>query len=282
MRARQVARPPRFCVKPCPMVQMPDSMHQLTVCLRPNDRLQHSPHENMSPLSHHCGLILLSIKLAGTSKRTYGTVKEKRATLYPLLFGRICKLFSNPSILAFAKFDRSTNETRNSRNRMGNTARSILRIKLLSKARSKTTSLSDTEANGAFPLLSAKLDASGTLEPYIGTSISEWLWSSPVEWKTFRRVRSLQKPEKWTKHFLEDPMLTKWRLTGTLVILRAFTNILLALWLRMLNDKDEGSELQLCSFPIVLTFEDKSICGPRPQRLHVARCADRTCCQART
>ncbi len=102
-------------------------------------------------------------------------VKEKRATLYPLLFGGICKLFSKPSILAFAKFDRSTNETRNSKNRIGNTARSSLRISLFSKARSKSTSLLDTEATGAFSLLSSRLDASGTLELYIATSISKWL-----------------------------------------------------------------------------------------------------------
>lgn len=91
-------------------------------------------------------------------------VKEKRAMLYPLLFGETCKLFSNPWILAFARFDRSTNETRKRRNRIGNTARSILRINLFSKARSKTTSLSDTEVVGAFSRLSWRLDVSGALE----------------------------------------------------------------------------------------------------------------------
>ena len=102
-------------------------------------------------------------------------VKEKRAILYPLLFGGICKLFSSPWILAFARFDRSTKETRKRRKRIGNTARSILRIKLFSKAWSKTTSLSDTEVIGAFFLLSSRLDVSGTLETLVDTSISEWL-----------------------------------------------------------------------------------------------------------
>ena len=70
MRARQVTRPPRFCVKPCPMVQMPSYIHKLVVWLRSVARLECSPQENMSPLNHHWGLILFSMMLAGTSKRT--------------------------------------------------------------------------------------------------------------------------------------------------------------------------------------------------------------------
>ena len=67
--------------------------------------------------------------------------------------------------------------------------------------------------------------------------------------------------------------MTKWRLTGTLLILRAFTNVRLTSRLGMLTDGGEGSEIQLRPFPIVATVEDTSIPALGPQRPLVARCA---------
>lgn len=62
--------------------------------------------------------------LAGTSKSTYGIVKENKAILNPLPFSGMPKDFSKPWILAIPRFDRSMNETKKSRQRIGSTARS--------------------------------------------------------------------------------------------------------------------------------------------------------------
>ena len=83
-------------------------------------------------------------------------MNENKAMLYPLLFGGMCKLFSNPWILAFATFDLSTKDTRNRRNRIGSTARSSLSNSLFSRAWSVMGKPSDI--SDAYPLFPSKPD----------------------------------------------------------------------------------------------------------------------------